>query len=285
MRIDKILEISTQQLINISDTPALDCEVLLLHVLNNFSQSNHYNRAFLRTWPEHELKSDQLEIFKSYICQRLKGKPIAYITGFKEFWSLNLQVNKETLIPRPDTEILVEQALELIPKNAHWNILDLGTGSGAIALAIASEREHCHIFACDHSFLAISMAKKNALRLNITNCYFINAHWLNAIKDHSFQIIVSNPPYIRENDPHLKQTELQYEPITALTSTNNGLHDLQQIIQSSTTKLIDCAYLILEHGYDQANAINNLFVKYNYQLYSQVKDINAIIRVSIASKL
>jgi release factor glutamine methyltransferase len=282
MIINTLLKNATQQLKKVSDSPVLDAEILLLHSLNTFSETKSYNRAYLRTWPEHQLEADQFALFSICLNERLKGKPIAYITGFKEFWSLNLQVNENTLIPRADTEILVEQALDLIPENANWNILDLGTGSGAIALAIASERKNCRIYANDRSFSAIAMAKNNALQLNINNCYFFNADWLSAVKNNKFQLIVSNPPYIREGDPHLKQVELQYEPISALTSTANGLNDIEKIIKNARTKLTKASYLLLEHGYDQAKEIDNLFLKYKYHAYAQVKDINQIIRVSIA---
>lgn len=282
MLIDQAIKKSTLELQDISATPRLDGEVLLLHALNLFPHGKTYNPAFLRTWPEYKLEIDQLTLFNLCLQERLKGKPIAYITGFKEFWSLNLKVSEQTLIPRADTETLVEQALALIPQHAHWNILDLGTGSGAIALAIAKERQHCHVFANDRSLAAITMAKNNALRLNINNCYFFSGDWLAAIKQNMFQLIVSNPPYIREQDPHLQQAELQYEPISALISTDNGLSDLNQIITHSINKLVAPAYLLLEHGYDQAQQVKNLLLENDYQVDSQVKDINGIIRVTIA---
>ena len=266
---------------NVSDSPALDCEVLLLHALNKFPHGKLYHRAFLRTWPEHELKADQLQLFNTFIKQRLEGNPVAYITGFKEFWTFNLQVNEHTLIPRPDTEILVEQALELIPEHAHWRVLDLGTGSGAIALAIASERKNCRIIATDQSFAAIQVARANAQRLNISNCQFINASWLDGLKKNSFQIIVSNPPYIKEDDPHLKQIALQHEPISALSSTDNGLQDIHNIINHAGIRLSQPGYLLLEHGYDQAEQVKKLLSQYHYQCFSQVRDLNGILRVSI----
>jgi len=279
--IDKLLKNSALLLKDISDSPALDSEVLLLNALNRFPHDKSYNRAFLRTWPDYELQDDQHQLFNFYINQRIKGKPVAYITGYKEFWSLTLQVTTDTLIPRPDTEILVEQALELIPKQAAWKILDLGTGSGAIALAIASERRNCQVFASDLSMAAIKVAQNNAKRLNIRNCHFFQSCWLDAIAKNSFQIIVSNPPYIKENDPHLKQRELQHEPISALTSTNNGLDDIQQIISHATNRLIKPGYLLLEHGFDQAAQLKDLLLKDHYHIYSQVKDLGNITRVSI----
>jgi release factor glutamine methyltransferase len=281
MQIQSILKTSTQDLQSSSDSPELDSETLLLYALNKLAHGKSYNRAFLRTWPEYELKDEQQHLFNDCIAERIKGKPIAYITGYKEFWSLDLSVTPDTLIPRPDTEILVEQALELIPQQANWKILDLGTGSGAIALAIASERENCQVVASDQSIAAITIAKKNAQRLDITNCQFINCSWLDAIAKNSFHVIVSNPPYIRENDPHLKQLTLQHEPITALSSTENGLYDIQHIIKHAATHLIEPAYLLLEHGYDQAQAVKNLLLKYHYHIHSQVSDHSDIVRVSI----
>jgi release factor glutamine methyltransferase len=281
LRTDYLLKSSSQLLQKISDSPALDCEVLLLHALNKFPHGKLYHRAFLRTWPEYELKADQLQFFNTSIKQRLDGKPVAYITGFKEFWSLNLQVNEHTLIPRPDTEILVEQALELIPEHTPWRILDLGTGSGAIALAIASERKKCQIIATDKSFAAIQVARANAHRLNISNCQFINASWLDGLKKNSFQMIVSNPPYIKEDDPHLKQIALQHEPSSALSSADNGLQDIQNIINNAGKHLSHPGYLLLEHGYDQAEQVKILLAQYDYQFLSQVRDHNDILRVSI----
>jgi len=281
MQIQSILKTSTDRLKNISDSPALDSEILLLYSLNKFPQGKSFNRAFLRTWPEYLLNKSQQQLFESCIDERIKGKPIAYITGYKEFWSLNLYVTSDTLIPRPDTEILVEQALNLIPQNAYWKVLDLGTGSGAIALAIASERKNCQVFASDRSFAAINIAKKNAHRLNINNCFFINGNWLECFAKNTFQIIVSNPPYIKEGDPHLKQAELLHEPITALTSTNNGLDDIEQIISTSKSHFIKPAYLLLEHGFDQAKQVHHLLLTHQYQLYSQVKDYGDNTRVSI----
>jgi release factor glutamine methyltransferase len=279
--IDKLLKNSTQLLKKLSDSPALDSEVLLLHALNKLSQDKSFCRTFLRTWPEYEPTEDQLQFFNICINERIKGKPVAYITGFKEFWSLKLQVTPDTLIPRPDTEILVEQALALIPEQADWKVLDLGTGSGAIALAIACERKNCQIFATDKSIAALQVAHKNALRLNINNCHFIHGSWLDAFALNAFQIIVSNPPYIRETDPHLKQHELQHEPISALTSTNNGLDDIQHIISHCTKHLIEPGYLLLEHGFDQAEPVKNLLLQHHFYLYSQVNDYADMPRVSI----
>jgi len=281
MPIQSILKTSTQDLQNISDSPALDSEVLLLYALNQFPHNRSYNRAFLRTWPDYQLNADQQHLFDCCIAERIKGKPVAYITGNKEFWSLDLSVTPDTLIPRPDTEILVEQALELIPRQANWKVLDLGTGSGAIALAIASERKNCQLFASDQSFTAIKVAKSNAQRLAISNCQFVNSSWLDAIAKNSFQLIVSNPPYIKADDPHLKQLELQHEPITALSSTENGLYDIQQIIKHAATHLIEPAYLLLEHGYDQAQQVKDLLLKHHYHIHSQIHDHSGIVRVSI----
>ncbi|MFK5983877.1 MAG: peptide chain release factor N(5)-glutamine methyltransferase [Pseudomonadota bacterium] len=282
-RINSCIKLATQELSPSSDTAALDSEILLLYALNQIPYGKSYARSFLRTWPEYQLKSDQFVLFKQSIKQRLKGKPIAYITGYKEFWSLDLQVNEHTLIPRPDTEVLVEQALELIPQTAQWNILDLGTGSGAIALAIASERKNCQLFASDQSLAAIQMAKQNASRLNIKNCQFFCANWLAAITKNKFQMIVSNPPYIKPDDAHLKQAELSYEPISALHSEANGLADIEQIIQQTADKLTPPAYILLEHGYDQADQVKQLLLKNHFHNHSQARDYNGILRVTIGN--
>jgi len=264
----------------ISDSPVLDCEVLLLDALEKFPHGKSFSRTFLRTWPEYQLKADQLQLFQSNLEQRRNGKPIAYIIGSKEFWSLELQVNDSTLIPRPDTETLVESALKHIPEQADWNILDLGTGSGAIALAIASERKNCQVIAMDYSYAALLTARNNARRLKVSNVHFYCGSWLSAMPEHYFNLIVSNPPYIKASDPHLQQGDLPYEPLSALASGEDGLKDIRIILQTARQHLLPDARIFIEHGYDQAEAMQDLYSKYHYKDCQQDCDLGGIIRVT-----
>jgi len=276
----ELLKSSSRLLNSISDSATLDAEILLLATLNSFSTSIEYNRAFLRSWPEHSLSIEELTCFNNYIQQRLSHKPIAYIIGSKEFWSLDLQVNKYTLIPRPETETLVELAIKKIPKQESWRVLDLGTGSGAIALSIAVERFDSHVIATDKSYEAIQMANSNKKSLQIKNCFFSCTNWFDGLATKSFQLIVSNPPYIQEHDPHL--ASLKYEPLSALVSAEQGLKDCRLIIEQAKKYLIKPGYLLLEHGYDQAEEIKSLLISNHYHEIQQIKDLSGIIRVSMA---
>ena len=193
------------------ESAALEAEILLCHCLGK-------NRAYLRTWPEKPLDAQMLAHYQSLLARRQQGEPIAYITGGKEFWDLQLRVSPAVLIPRPETEHLVELALQRIPVDAHWRIADLGTGSGAIALAIAKQRPHCHITATDQSAASLEVAQDNANRNGIGNINFRQGFWFEAVKDQRFHMIVSNPPYVAESDPHLHQGDLRFEPQAALSS-------------------------------------------------------------------
>ncbi len=184
------------------DAAQLEAEILLAFTLEK-------SRSYLRAWPEHKLEETQQSQYLQLIERRVKGEPIAYIIGSREFWSLDLKVTPATLIPRPETERLVELALEIIPDNAPCKIADLGTGSGAIALAIAKERPSCHIIATDASPQAIEIAKTNSERHKLINVEFMQSHWFDACKKtDKFDLIVSNPPYVAMNDPHLQQGDL-----------------------------------------------------------------------------
>ncbi|WP_455376135.1 peptide chain release factor N(5)-glutamine methyltransferase [Kaarinaea lacus] len=251
------LEEARQQLHSQGDIAKLESEVLLAFVLNK-------PRSYLYTWPEQVLNSTQLEHFRELVKRRIDGEPIAYITGVKEFWGLPLKVTPDTLIPRPETERLVEIVLQLIPENTPFRVADLGTGSGAIALAIASERPNISIEATDVSDAALAVATENQSALQISNVQFRSGRWLEAFSDASFNIIISNPPYVAEGDPHLQQGDLRFEPQQALSSGVDGLTDIREIIQSARDHLIDGAYLLLEHGFDQADAVIDLFEKSGY---------------------
>jgi len=270
----QVIEDAIKQLEPVSDSARLDAELLLCSVIKK-------DRSFLRAWPEHELNQQQSNSFQQLLEQRLQGKPIAHILGERGFWSLNLKVTTDTLIPRPDTERLIELALELIPAQAQWKILDLGTGTGAIALSLAKENPDCFITATDQSIAALDVAKQNAKDNKISNIEFIQSDWFTNLNNQKFDIIVSNPPYIKENDPHLKQGDVRFEPLSALTSGEDGLNDIRTIIKNSRQHLTEKGVLLIEHGYDQADAVCNLLSTANFTQVSYFKDYNDIPRVSI----
>jgi release factor glutamine methyltransferase len=251
----------------------LDAEILLSHVLSK-------NRAYLFTYPEKPLSEEQMRYYQQLITSRAEGIPIAYLTGHREFWSFPLHVNQHTLIPRHETERLVELALELLPQEPSLQILDLGTGSGAIALALASERPHWQITACDKSIEAIAVAKANAHALKINNVRFYHSNWFDSLPLQQYHAIVSNPPYIAAEDEHLTQGDVRFEPVTALVSGQDGLADLQYIIAHSGNYLFPQGLILLEHGYDQKNSIGAILNKLGYCEVQCWKDIAGHDRVS-----
>ncbi|MGD8577562.1 MAG: peptide chain release factor N(5)-glutamine methyltransferase, partial [Thiohalophilus sp.] len=216
--VGELLEQAQQRLQSLSNSPRLDSELLLARVLQQ-------SRTWLHTWPDKALNDNTRQAFEQLLLRRLRGEPVAHILGDQAFWSLSLQISPATLIPRPDTERLVELALERIPTETDWAIADLGTGSGAIALALASERPRCHLLACDRSAEALSVAQNNAERLGLMNITFVHADWLKDVpRDKRFDMIVSNPPYICDTDPHLDQGDVRFEPREALTAGADGLN-------------------------------------------------------------
>ena len=272
--LSQLIKNSEKQLNSVSDSARLDIELLLCSVLKK-------DRTFLHAWPDHVLTKDQFNSFQQQLEQRLQGKPIAHILGERGFWSLNLKVTPDTLIPRPDTERLVELALECIPEESEWKILDLGTGTGAIALSLAKERPRCFITATDQSQSALDVAKQNAESNNISNIKFIQSDWFTNLENQQFDVIVSNPPYIKENDPHLKQGDVRFEPLSALTSGEEGLNDIRTIIKFSHQYLSENGVLLIEHGYDQADHVGDLLKTANFTKVSNFKDYNGNPRVSI----
>lgn len=272
-QIKQLIEDAENQLQPVSDTARLDTELLLCAVLKK-------QRHFLHSWPEHEPGQQQLDQFQQYLDRRLQGEPIAHILGERGFWSLDLFVSKDTLIPRPETELMVEQALDIIPEQASWKILDLGTGTGAIALSLAKERPGCLLTATDFLPGALDVARRNAERNQINNIEFIQSHWFEELTD-KFNIIVSNPPYICENDPHLEQGDVRFEPLSALTSGSDGLDDIRIIIQQARQHLLPGGVLLLEHGYNQADAVCDLLKQAHYKNIQRYQDINNNPRVSL----
>ncbi len=272
MQIVDALKHARQQL-DISDSAKLDTEILLCSILR-------CERTHLYTYPEQALSNREIESFNILVSLRSEGQPVAHLTNQKEFWSLLFHVTQDTLIPRPETELLVETALKLMPEDSSKAILDLGTGSGAIAIAIASERPLLNITATDTSDKALKIAKLNAETHKIKNIEFKKANWLEE-ESNSYDIIVSNPPYISNNDPHLKQGDVQFEPLSALTSGEDGLDDLRIIIHESNNNLNKHGWLLVEHGYNQGQQVIQLFVDNNFTSTSTIKDYSNNDRVSI----
>lgn len=230
-----------------------------------------------------ELTPSELDQLDALSARRMAGEPIAYLIGMRGFWSLDLQVNAATLIPRADTETLVAAALELLEPYQSPRVLDLGTGSGAIALAIASECPQAAVIATDRSVEALEIAFANATTLGLHNVAFLNGSWFAALPEHSisFDVIVSNPPYIRSDDPHLEQGDLRFEPITALASGSDGLDDLRQIIAGATAYLNAGGWLLVEHGYDQGEAVRTLFAQSNYTEIETRRDFGDNDRITL----
>lgn len=273
MDITHALQIACQQLKSSSDSPRLDAEVLLIHCLQR-------SRSFLYAYPDYILNTQEQTAYEAMIRQRQSGMPVAYLMGTREFWSLSLEVNSSTLIPRPETERLVELALELVARQMNAYILDLGTGTGAIALALAKERPHWSLLACDIESKAVALASRNAKKLGLKNVEIRCSDWFSAIPETGFHAIVSNPPYIEAQDPHLFQGDLRFEPHTALVSGKTGLDALQHLIHSSVHHLAPGGLLLLEHGYQQQQAVQNELSLAGFKNVQSWQDIQGHERIS-----
>lgn len=255
-----------------TETARLDLEVLLAWALKK-------DRTYLYTWPEKQLSSEEQNVFDTAVERRKKGEPIAYIVGEKEFWSLPLYVDDSTLIPRADTEILVEAALEKIA--APMKILDLGTGTGAIAIALANERPDCKFMAVDKSIHALALAHKNCERHGLKNLVFMCSDWFSNIQEKDFDVIVANPPYVDATDPHLAEGDVVFEPQSALVAEENGLADIKKIISTSTAFLKQGGWLMLEHGWKQAADVREVFTRETFSKVATVQDYAGNERVTM----
>ncbi|MCU7914443.1 MAG: peptide chain release factor N(5)-glutamine methyltransferase [Candidatus Thiodiazotropha sp. (ex Gloverina cf. vestifex)] len=256
----------------------LEAALLLCHLLDK-------PRSHLYAWPDNELSPAELAEYEALITRRLSGEPIAHITGLREFWSLTLNVTLDTLIPRPETELLVEMSLLHLETVEQPMIADLGTGSGAIAVALGSERPDARIHACDYSENALRVAQNNADQLNLSNIDFYAGNWYQALPASTlYDLIASNPPYIEEDDLHLMQGDLPREPVSALSSGSDGLMDIRQIIQQATNHLIPGGWLLLEHGYQQAEAVRQLLDLQGFINIETHKDLAAQPRVTEGQK-
>lgn len=256
-----------------SDSAKRDAEILLQHVTRQ-------TRTFIFAFAETELKLVEQDHLESLLQRREQGEPIAYIIGEREFWSLPLFVSPATLIPRPDTECLVEQALIRLPAQP-CHILDLGTGTGAIALALASERLDSTVVGIDFNPEAVSLAQSNQQRLAINNVQFFQSDWYKALFNQHFDMIVSNPPYIDGNDAHLQQGDVRFEPLTALVADNQGLSDLDHIVSKSKGYLKPKGWLLVEHGWQQGAAVRKLFEQYGFSNIETCLDYGGRDRISL----
>lgn len=259
-----------------SESPKRDAEILLGFVTGK-------SRSWIIAFDDSELSAEQLSQLDDLLARRANGEPVAYLTGQREFWSLSLTVSPDTLIPRPDTELLVEQALAHLPDTASC-VLDLGTGTGAIALAIASERPDCQVTGVDRIAAAVSLAESNAQRLGIINARFQLSNWFSAVSGEQFTLIVSNPPYIDAEDEHLQQGDVRFEPDSALIAADNGLADIKQIAAEAGHYLLPGGWLLLEHGWQQAAAVRAVLQQNHFVSVATAKDYGGNDRVTYAQK-
>ena len=257
----------------VSETPRFDAELLLAFVLQK-------NSAWFLAHGDDELPLQMREKFSELLQRRITGEPIAHIIGTRWFWTLDLAVTADTLIPRPETELLVELAIAKCSKDKKLRILDLGTGTGAIALAIASECKNAEVIAVDKSTAALAVARENARRNNL-QVEFIESDWFAGLVNKKFDLIVSNPPYIPDQDPHLLQGDVRFEPLTALASGADGLDDIRLIISQARQYCLPQAWLMIEHGFDQGEAIHMLFFKAGFINIEMVQDLERRDRVVI----
>lgn len=257
-----------------SPTAQLDAELLLAFVLDK-------PRSYLYTWPEKELTAGQINSYTALLERRKRGEPVAYLLGRQGFWTLDLAVAAHTLIPRADTELLVEAALQLADANAALNVLDLGTGSGALALAVASERQSWQVTGVDRIEAAVALAQENQQQLGLSNVRFLRSHWFSAVAHQRYDLILSNPPYIAANDPHLQQGDVRFEPLSALVSGADGLDDIRLIIARAPTFLTANGWLLLEHGFDQAAAVRELLQLSGFTQVSSQRDLGGHERISL----
>ncbi|MCE0556054.1 peptide chain release factor N(5)-glutamine methyltransferase [Motilimonas sp. E26] len=260
-----------------SDSPALDVRVLLCFALEKPD-------SYLYTWPDRAIEPQQQAVFVDLVARRAQGEPVAHIVCQREFWSLPLMVNSSTLIPRPDTEVLVEQALMLAsdhPMLRQAGVLDLGSGTGAIALALASEWPHVRVTGVDVKPEAVELAQCNSNNLKLGNAQFKQGSWFDPVAGQKFALIVSNPPYIDADDHHLTEGDVRFEPLSALVAKEKGLADLAFIATQATEYLLANAWLIMEHGFAQGEAVRNLLTQNGYCDVNTVKDYGGNDRITL----
>jgi len=273
MRLDAAISEAVERLSQSSDSARLDAEMLLCRTID-------MPRSYLFAHPEDELDVLSLDRFEALVSRRADGEPMAYIIGMREFWSHELLVSPATLVPRPETELLVDLALREIPRKAEWQVLDLGTGSGAIAIALAGERPLCEITATDISVHALAVARENVRQASLANITCIEGNWTEPVHGRQFEIIVSNPPYVRSDDEALKT--LRFEPVSALESGPDGLDDIRILAQSCPPILADGGWLMIEHGAEQPDAVASILRAAGYADIACHKDLAGLPRVTVA---
>jgi release factor glutamine methyltransferase len=253
--------------------PRLEAELLLM-------QATGLSREHLIAWPERELNADARSRFRRLIGRRLRGEPTAYIRGRQAFWTLDLRVTPETLIPRPETELVVEIALKLLPADAPSRVADVGTGSGAIAAALASERPAWTLFAVDRSPGAVRVAADNLRRYSLGNALVLQGEWLDSFASACLDAVVGNPPYIPEGDPHLDQGDLPFEPADALVSGTDGLAAMRVIVRAAGRCLRPAGLLVLEHGFAQGPAVRELLGQAGFRGIETRRDLAGLDRAT-----
>ncbi len=273
MRLDAALADATERLSHVSESPRLDAEILLCRTIDT-------PRSYLFAHPEDELDDLAKERFADLLERRVGGEPMAYIMGTREFWSHELFVSPATLVPRPETELLVDLALREIPRKAEWEILDLGTGSGAIAIAIAGERQMCRITAVDISEDALAVARENVRALSLGNVELALGNWTEPVGGQKFNIIVSNPPYVRSDDEAL--LKLKHEPQSALAAGEDGLDAIRVLAADCGALLEDDGVLLVEHGADQAADVAALLESRGWAVICCHNDLAGLPRVTAA---
>ena len=264
---------TASRLRDVSESARFDAEMLIARAID-------MPRSYLFAHPEDILDAAAVARLEATVQRRLAGEPMAYIRGSKEFWSLDFMVSPATLVPRPETEILVDRALGAIPRKARWPVLDLGTGSGAIALSVAHERPLCEVVATDISADALAVARENARQLQLCNVEFLQGDWTQPVRDRTFRVILSNPPYVREGDPHLDS--LQAEPSAALTAGPEGLEAIDVIARDCRAIIDDNGILFIEHGSEQREAVAETLLSYGWCSIQCYDDYAGLPRVTSA---
>lgn len=257
------------------DTAKLDAEVLLAETVQQ-------NRTWLKTWSDKALTPEQMLAFEEKVERRRNGEPVAYIVGRQDFWTLSLKVTPATLIPRPETEHLVELALTKVAPQGSHRVVDLGTGTGAIALAVASERPEAQVWAMDLSADALVVAEYNRQKYRLDNVTCHQGHWLRDWQGEPFDLIMSNPPYIDQDDPHLQ--DLTFEPTSALVAAEQGLSDIKEITQQATTHLTPLGWLMFEHGYEQGPKVRAILQNHGFVHVETLSDYSGHDRVTCGQK-
>ena len=268
---------ASRRLQTLSDTARLDAELLLCKALD-------CTRSYLYAHGDQVLTTEQHNAFINLLNQRIDGMPVAYLSGQQEFWSLQLEVNPSVLVPRADTEHLVEIALQLIAKQRGAQVLDLGTGSGAIALALATERSDIQVTAVDRSQAALKVARSNVKKIGSSNIQCVESNWFSNLRDQRFDLVVSNPPYIPARDPHLDSTGVRFEPQSALVAGEDGLDDIRRISKNAVAHLVPQGHLLLEHGYDQGQSVRNQLMGDGYTQVITSQDATGNDRVTYGTR-